>query len=289
MRLLSSTLFVLCLIVASGCGPAPIDASAISSTARALPIAPSSQDTHIYLPTVVVGDAQAAATTSDGQGWLRYDHVYWGMTFDYPAGWQVDIPDLASRVEPPDAELNALNGGTYFNKTDMQRATTYGYLITLKPTERAIGASDIIISLESMTLAPGMPLRGWIKIWRQYLLKFHGYDWESYEPKLIPFPSGDGPNADEIWVDLAENTHGLATIYMSIGKLVYAVRFDPGDPALQKLVEHIVSSLEFDLETQRELAASPYYEAEITGLQPFLDESTPVPPDEPPSDTPVSP
>lgn len=289
MRLLSSTLFVLFLVVASGCGPAPIDASAIFATARVQPIAASSQDTHIFLPTVVVGDAQAVATTSDGQEWLRYNHVYWGMTFDYPAGWQVDIPDLEAGAEPPDEEANALNGGMYFNNTDMQRATTYGYFITLRPAEPVDRASDILIFLESSVLAPGMPLREWIKIRGQDLLMFHGGDWENYEPKLVTFPGEKRPNVDELWMDLAEDGYFSATIYMSIGKLVYAIRYTPDDPALQKLVEHIVSSLEFDLEKQRELAASPYHSAEITGLQPPLDEPTPIPHDEPPSETPVSP
>ena len=288
MRLFNSTLFVLCLIVVSGCGRALEDSSSTPTAAQAQPIPSGRQDTHIYLPNIVGGKAEVAATTSDGQEWLRYNHAYWGTTFDYPAGWQVDIPDLEAGVEPPDEEANALNGGVYFNNTDMQRATTYGYVITLKPVERTVGASDIIISLETHVLAPEMPLREWIKIRKQNLLWFHGDDWENYAPKLVPFSGEARPNVDEIWVDLAENTHGLATVYMSIGKLVYAIRFAPEDPALQKLVEHIVSSLEFDLDKQRELAALPFYSAEITGLQPFPDEPTPVP-DEPPSETPASP
>jgi hypothetical protein len=87
-----------------------------------------------------------------------------------------------------------------------------------------------------------------------------------------------------------ESHQAAATIYISIGKLVYAIRYFPGDPALQEIAEKFVSSLKFDLAKQQELETLPYYSVDITYyLQEMLEEPTPVTPGEQFTEIPDSP
>ena len=289
MRSLNALLLALLLI--AGCGPAPTDTAAITTTGGGEHLQPR-QATKIYLPNIVEDRTQTAAATPNGQTWRTYNHEPWGITFDYPADWRVDVPDLEARVglpegtpdlvclpdyrEIPDTKTTdcAYTIG-YTNTTDILLATTYGYQVTLVPPENSVGTRDILISLESLTLAPGMTLREWIRINIQYELWDHEGNWENYEPNLVPFPREVRPNADEIWMELAEkgSRQGIATIYISTDKLVYAVRFRPADPALQEVAEQFVASLKFDLARQRELEALPWYSHDITYLQTLIDES----------------
>ncbi len=277
MRSLNTLLLALLLI--AGCGPAPTDTAAITMAGGTEPMQPNQQDAKIYLPNIVEDKTQAAATL-DEQAWLSYNHEPWGITFDYPADWRVDMPDFEAEVEalenlPTSPDMPY----TYTIDIDMQQLMIYGYQVTLIPPEYPDDTGAIFISLEPLTLAPGMTLREWVKIRDRYGLWDHGGDWENYEPDLLPFPRADHPNVDEIWMKIApdEKHPVVITFYMSIGKLVYVVWYWRPDQVQPEIAEQLVASLEFDIARQQELEASPHYSHDITSLQSYLEEPTPVP------------
>ena len=275
MREFTLTLITSLLFILISCGPSPVGSMTSSSSGDAEPPFQRDQATAIFTPEVGSEQTPVVETASEKQAWEGYNHEPWGLTFDYPADWQIDLPDFNAMGTPP-AELE--EHPDYTHTVDLDTVAIGGYELKVLPSENPNEQQYIALSLQSYTLAPGMTLAEWITLHQQYGRREWGYEWENYKPALESFPAEHSTSIDEIWMESTQSEQlNKVSIWMSVGKLVYLVYGHHADENLTQVAEGLDSSLEFDPATQQALEKSPYYSVDATVLQISLNEQTGAP------------
>ncbi|MCC6456233.1 MAG: hypothetical protein IT328_14865 [Caldilineaceae bacterium] len=205
------------------------------------------------------------------QEWLPYSHEYWGVSFDYPADWQVDVPDFESLL----AQVQDVPEGYSVDPAGEKTLYTVGHEVKLYPTGDANGKA-ISLRIRSYTLPPGETLEDWVMTMRELSYKDRiGEGWtEDYSLALIPFPGEHSPAIDDLLLESIEGEDALnASIWIALGKVVYQVDITNPDPALMEIAQRFVSSLEFDAAKQQELAESAPFAGDISHIRSLIEQA----------------
>lgn len=89
--------------------------------------------------------------------WISYTHEPWGLTFHYPANWQLVAPEFEVLAQPP----NLPEGYTFNPDMDVLRSIGHG-LTLYPPNSGPAGGVKIEIGLEEFLLSSETTLEEWV-------------------------------------------------------------------------------------------------------------------------------
>jgi hypothetical protein len=187
--------------------------------------------------------------------WISYTHEPWGLTFYYPADWQLVAPDFEVLAQPP----KDLPEGYTFNP-DMDVLRTIGHGLTLYPPNSGpAGGVKIEIDLEEFLLSSETTLEEWVLLDRAYDTAGLGNpqtaqtSYRSEAPPVEQWPS----DAAQFLHQIGEREGFRGDVYwIAVGELVYTVStVDAGDDVLAQL-RQMIASFAFDKAVQEKLRAT---------------------------------
>lgn len=185
------------------------------------------------LPDSAGGSPASAAVSDTAAGWKQYIHPEWGLSFQYPADWQVEPTPVGVALAPPRVDSAPTGGGS--------------------------------IVLEPYTISPGYDLRDWVEMQSRNGEHPSVQELENAfpAPTLMPFAQvGDQ-------VVYAVSTSPLLhteTVWVAQDGLVFRITgFE--HPEHRYALAEVVASLAFDAEKLAAVRASGALAGDETALQ----------------------
>lgn len=209
------------------------------------------ESTLLFLPVISTASEQSQIEAMAGspEAWPTFEHTYWGITFQYPPGWEVYVPDFEGSAADANRYAEEAREGTGREQVEHIKAENLarlGYSLRIYPAGQENSPVQVQLALNSYLLSPGGTLEHLIQLQRQKSSLVGSFP---LDPPLVYRHSEDGtgllpPEFDQIVTVMVEHPRFPGRIFwVSHQQLVFSVKAGPEGFAVQ---ERILTSLTFD-------------------------------------------
>jgi len=212
----------------------------------------------VYLPLVSANNSTSNTSTilalesEQAKTWLTYYSSELHITFAYPLGWQLEIPQNFGKVESP-ADLSygysLPEAGTY---------SVEGYVLGIQPPKDSDQElSKIEITVQGYEIEKGQSLIEWQKSMAELLKATNPeYNFQSSIKDVTEESLRHAKAPAEILhtVNIVEGYGPVnQTVWVSNGRIVYIINTNISTPAMEAVLKQLSASLQFDADSPQDL------------------------------------
>jgi hypothetical protein len=189
------------------------------------------------------GVAQTAKITANEQEWQTYTHPEWGITFQYPPGWEVNVPDFESMEQ------------------------ILGHHISLRqPSADGLQYTEIAITLDGWTISPNGTLEELVNL-RGELEDTTAPELASVREKVEVVDQEQPADVDDVlYTSVKSVMHEAYITWMARGPLVYFVASFSRDPEVTFIGREIAASLQFNADKEQVLLEKALFSGDETTI-----------------------